>query len=673
MTTRFDSLSLQIVPNAIPRWDGVIPYTQYTQGVRVINTKVPLTQKNITDYIYVNLDLWVEEVIVNDEETMKLKGVPLSVRGISKGHIPSVITPALSVVQDTYDSPDDVNLVTAELFGDAVRKLFARTGWSIKLDVGLLEWYPVVTEAKPAVVLNGPLINQLSELLGMFTPNDLWGQSLSFYVNVFEGYIIITTPVNSMAGSIVDITEVKPTDLSVRTVGVDLPEKLYIEESESALFRSLDHTEDYKIKTESYDMSTGSIIEEDDTDTTEIAATRSGERTILGGLVLSQHEVVSMTQRTSVPMTNNWGGLAGTGTPYYTHLTKGKSSEVDTSTKYTYIIGPPYRNVAIPWYNSNTSNKLFSKSLPGTRQEIARDQGCVKLDAGHYPEYLFTIDGIQVLSREVTTIESSVEESYFSIGGVRYSFPGDVPAGETVVTILKEAYMYSEEGYLVGERSKKSVQKGDELVITETHRTVSPISTQLSSELTFSIVSKYDGEESSDKLLETSVTDVSAQVVSAKISGPNPTSVQSAAEGTPVLRTKLLREYPPVGIDLIEGGTHSEHNTGVLYVTTECLTLEELEEYLVANYVLEPKNAYYVSFTSRHLDVRRALGGSVGFTFGDTPNTSSFYKEEGATLDQNYSMLEQAMTTRPFCVTGIAMDWEGGSVPEISVALCQLV
>jgi len=673
MSALFDSLSLQVLPNSAPTWSGTIPFTQYTQDVRVIRTSVPLTQQKVNEYVYVDLDLWVEESQVNDEKSMLLKGVPLSVREISKSHLPSVITPSLSVIQDDYEDIEDMDVITAETFGTAVYSLLAKTGWNIRLDVGQLSNYPVVTEANPAIALNGSLIEQLSELLGMFTPNDLWGQSLSFYVNIFTGDIIITSPLDSSSGATVSISDVKPIDLTVRKVYVDLPEKLHIEESETAVFRSEEHLEEFGIKTESYDTSTGSTIEEEDSDVTEISATLNGEKITLGGLLLSQQETASMSQSTLIEIANHWGGLNPGSDSYSVYLTKGKSSEVETTTKYKYMTGPPYEKSAVPWFSEPSGNHLFSKSQTGTRQQISRDLGCVKIDEDHHPEYLLTTDGIQVLGREVVSVERSVQENYFTINGVEYHFPGGVPEGDEVTTTLTEVFMYSEEGYLTGERSRKVVQNGEEFTVTETYRIISPVSDQLSSEMTFSVVSKYRGGEEAENLLETSVTDVSVQMVSAQISGPSPTSVSASSEGNQVLRNKLLISNPPVEAGPSDGEAYQEYATGTLYVTVESLTLEELEEYLKNHYVLDPKSAYYASFTSRHLDVRGALGGSVRFSFDSSPNSGMIIGEDRESIDQHYSMLEDAMAIRSFRITGLTMDWEGSSVPEISVAMCQLV
>jgi hypothetical protein len=662
MIAKYSTFNLQITPNAVPMWDGVIDYTQVSQGTRRLSVEVPLTKVGDNRYEYVEIPLWVEESTVKNETSISMKGVPYSVLHISKPALPSVIAPSMSVVNDAGNEVEETRFIRGNSFRDAVLGLFNSTGWRVKIDADYLLDKPVVTEASPALVLNGSILEQLAELLGKFTPSNLWGQSLSYYVNIFSGEIVITAPNTNSPPSKVSIDAIHPFDLSVRRVFITPYKKLFIEESETALFRSIEHSKEYAIKNEPYNYETSSTIDESDGDATEIMASLSGDSLSLGGLMLSQYEDVTISQRTVRDIEWHWGGTNGSNDTETLHFIHGKSTNVTTKTEYTYICGPPYDSFESGYLSSLPTNSLFPDSIPGTRQQVSRDLGSSRISADNHPDFLLTTDGIQLLKKETISKETSASSGYYRIGDDLYSTPAPEVEGDTVTTRTVNTYSYNTDGILTGERSRKEVYKGTQIEVTDSFKTITKISPQLASEVEYSVSSKYNGTVSNETLIETSVTDVTAQVVSGEVSGPKPTSVLSSSEGTTALRNKLIHEN--IGVD----------SFGTIYTTVEFLNLEELEHFIKGNFILEADASYYASFSSHHIDVREALGGLISFVFSEEPNVPTVVNPVNMSKEeQNFSMLKEAMAVRPFCVSGISMSWDSDNPPNIAIALCQLV
>ncbi len=692
MTAIFDSLSLQFTPNTVPTWSGTIPMNQYPTGARIINAELPLSQVSANEYEWVSFDLWVEESTVTNETSMSLKGVPYSVRPLAKLAIPTIVAGSVAVFEDTLEEGDsvaDYNVIESTTFGEVLILLFENTGWTVKIGASYLLDKPVVTEAEPVVALNGSLLEQLAEILTMFSPNDLWGQTLAYYVNIFDATISIVTP-EGLNPTTVSIGDVRPTELNCREVYVDLPATINIQESEAAMFIDPSHIEDYLPITETYENETSTVITELDSDQTEISASVKGERFRVGGLVLSEEDDVEITQST-------WAGITlgpiGVGVPedidqdiyreFFARYITGRTSTSHTAVDYEYLVGPPYENDA-EYYTTGAipQNALYPSSHGGTRQQISRDYGSTRINKDNYPPYLLTVDGIRVLRKKSTTVESSASDTFFTVDSVDYAFPASEIDADGVTTYLDEVFSYDEEGNLIGDRVRKIVVESGGYTVTETFRSVSPMTEELSSEMVYTISSQYaggvDGEDGD--LVSTSVTDVSAQVIPADQSGPSATSVLSSADGADVLREKTLitntiqynTKYSSSGVSTV-----SETPTGSVYVSIPTLTLEEIEEYLNMYYNITPSLMYYASFQSEHIDVRGILGGSLQLVeAGSTLHRAEFYEIGTSPLvqyNQEVTSLLSAMETSSFRVTGVAMDWNKQEPPSLSIAMCQLI
>jgi len=705
MSAIFDKLNLQITPNEVPTWSGTIPMNMYPTGTRVISTYVPLTQVSSTEYEYMELELWVDESSVKDESTMTLKGIPYICRGISKLVLPTVIAPSKEIFEgeleeeyedDYEDYLDDYTVIEAEMMGDALHSMFENTGWDVRIDVhsNLLLNFPVVTEAAPVVTLNGSLLEQLADLLRMFSPNDLWGQSLSYYVNIFEAQIIIVAPEgNDSVVSSLAISDIRPKEIICREVGIDLPAYIYVQESEGALFRTAGHVEDYGSTTDNYDYTTSTTLTELDDDETEISATVTGERFRVGGLVLTENDRVQITQSTTSVVqwgfgggaSDPWGASSNAGLGFVNRTERyetGKTSDISTSVEYEYLLGPPYDEQA-DFIGSNTVNSYFRASQPGTRQQIVRDHGSVRIDKENYPDELTTVDGIQVVRKKTTTVEHTTEETKIYINGRLVTFPANIDSGDGVTTYLDEVFSYDEDGYLIGDRSRKIVIDEDgNHTITESFRVISAITEELSSEMTYTLQSSYQGDSEDGNLISSSVTDVTTQVVAAEQTGPAASSVLESSEDTDVLGEKLLIEHSSQEVKKVNADgsttTVTEYPTGSVYVTFPTLTMEEMTAVLGGCYNLSPTMMYYATLSSEFIDVRGILGGFLKLTNtgGSDPNRSEIFSLTNDAIEaQELTGLLGAMNDAEygFRVTGISMDWDGEAPPTLSIAMCQLV
>lgn len=673
----FDSLSLLTAPNTPPRWSGSIPFNLHPAGLRRVQTTVPLSQVGESEYEMLDLDLWIDKISISNESTLSLSGVPFSVRSLVKMEKPSVISPDRSVFDDSdsYPQDEEFRFIRAETFGNAVRGIFSRVGWSVKVGSSFIKNLPVVTEAVPVITLNGSLLEQLSALLTLMSPNDLFGQGLQYYVNYFTSQIFIISPKGDSANVIsVDINDVKPTSITVDIESLDRPAKIYAQESEGAIFRSENHLDKFRVKVEPYSHETSTTVTEADDDKTEISASVQGVRMSVGGLVLSESNSTQITQSDSAEISISSGIGLGTGVAMentqISRFVTGKTSDVSTTVEYTYLTGPPYNAGAFYFTQEQTEkNILFSNSLPGSRQQISRQVGGAKINKLNYPSVLYSLDGIRILEKKTVTVESTTKASNYSLSGYQFNFPGAPVEGEAATTNLSEVFTYSDDGDLVGDRARKVVQLGTKYTVTETYRTYTPISEELTSELTYEISSEYNGGFAPQYLTSSSTTNVSTSVSSSKTTGPSPTSVLASTDGTVEVGEKLLVSNTAD----VEG----DLPTGIIYTSVDTLTLLEIESYVKNYFVLSPDNSYIVGFSSNFIDARGIIGGRFKFTGDDIPNRPEAYMLNSSGIleyqQQQTNKALEAMQESSFCVSGVSFEWQGESVPIVSMTLCQLV
>lgn len=681
MKSLFKNLNLSITPNSAPTWSGSFPAVLYDSSIKVITTVVPLTQTDETSYVDVELELWVDSSEIVSEKSIRLNGVPYSVRPLIKLSKPVAITPCRKVLYaDGDENNDTYELLLAETFEESVYALFDDTGWSIKIDPQGILNLPVVTEVAPVLTLNGSKLEQLSQLLGVLSPSDLWGQSLSFFVNIFENEILITSPLHGDSNvNTVSLDELKPDELNVRKTHMDLPGTIIIQELESSLLRVQEHFDNTGVDLKTYSFETSQVVTDEDSDETTINASVTGERFTVGGLVLTETDSVLINQSTVKSMKLGFGGPFNDAAKYSKYrITKDQVSEVTTTVEYEYLLGPPYitdEAVLYDPYMEDGSNRCFSKSLPMTRQQLARDYGTIAINKDAYPSHLGTTDGIRVSKKKVITEELSTDTTSFEASKTEnYNFPGpDVP-DNTVTTTVEEVYMYDDDGNLTGSRSLKTASSKDGSTVTNVLQFLTPISEQITGALTYTVETKYN---SVGEVITSSVTDVRVDTIPAAQSGPNTESVSASVEGTTTLRELVYKIYTGQSVTKLNtNGTTTpitEIPGGVLYVSVENLTIEEIQEYLDMYYSVGATTAFYVSLSSKFVDVRGIIGGHLKLT-GTTLNRPELYDLTDMTkLELQDSGFLEAIDATPFRVTGISMDWGGDAIPDISLAMCQLI
>ncbi|NIT54932.1 MAG: hypothetical protein GWN00_01390 [Aliifodinibius sp.] len=342
------------------------------------------------------------------------------------------------------------------------------------------------------------------------------------------------------------------------------------------------------------------------------------------------------------------------------------------------MVGPPYSVEEASVYSAHMEggNNCFSKSEGGIRQQLSRDFGSVIIDKENYPEVLGTSDGIRAIRKLVVTEESSKDSVTFDSGSVggSFEFPGPIDTSDPVITTVEEVYMYDDDGNLTGDRVGKKVTEDTGYVMTNTFRVYTPITEQLTGVLTYSVETKYNDK---DEVISSSTTGVQIDTVAADRSGPVPESAFMSVEGNESLREKKLKAYSSNIIKKLNEDKSisdlSEVPTGGFYVTVENLTLEEIESYLNDYYVLDASMNYVASFSTKHADVRGLIGGHIQLTSG-TLNRPEFHDATtSAKLELKDSGFLSAINCTPFRVTGIVLDWDRETTPEISVAMCQLV
>ena len=680
MKAVFTDLNLSITPNTAPSWSGSFPAVMYNPSVRVVTTEVPLTQVEGNAYEYVSLDLWIDTAEIKSEETMSLRGVPYSVRPLIKLSKPMVITPCESLITDSSTVDDTYDVLLAETFEQAIYSLFEGTGWSIKVDPeGILD-YPVVTEVSPALTLNGSKLEQLGQLLSLMSPSDLWGQTLSFFVNVFESEVLIVSPLHGGSNvNTLSLDDIRPDELNVRKTFMDLPAEIRIQESDSALLRHEDHFTGSGVSIDPYNFTTDQLVDEEDEERTDINASVTGERLSVGGLVLTEADTVVIDQSTVQGVTLGYGGPFNTAAKTYKYsVVKDKSTEVTTTVEYEYMVGPPYDSEESIVYSDtllSAGNICFAKSLPMTRQQISRDHGAVVINKDNYPGTLGTIDGIRVYRKKVTTVEIATESTTFNPNtSEEMEFPGPLGIGNPVTTTVEEVYMYDDDGNLTGSRSIKTVESIDNTIVTNTFQFLTPISDQLTGALTYTVETKYNPEGG---VITSSVTDVAVDTLPAEQTGPTAESVSSSVEGTTVLREEEYKTYPSQTMVKLnaDGSTTdiTEIPEGILYVSVETLTLEEIRSYLDTYYATDATTAFYVSLSSKFIDVRGIIGGHLKMTGSELNRHDVVSLPTMDAIDLHDSGFLSAINVTPFRVTGISLDWAGESVPVISLAMCQLI
>lgn len=681
----FDSLSIETAPNSPPTWSGTIPFNLHSADQRRVQTSVPLSQVDDKTYEMLGLDLWIDKVSINNESTLSLSGVPNSVRGLVKLSKPAVVSPDRGIFDDSETYQDqEYRFIQAETLGDALVRLFDTVPWEIKIGSEFISSLPVVTEASPVITLNGSLLDQLSSLLNMMSPNDLWGQGLSYFVNYFTGEIFIVTPDGNSTNEIeADINAVRPTEIAISIDYLDKPEKIYAQESEGALFRSPSHAEGYGVKVEPYNHETTKTVTEEDSDKTEISASVSGVRYSVGGLVLTESDQTRITQSTVAEVTYSTGfgtGSSATETTVTDRFITGKTSDTSTAVEYSYVIGPPYVDPVIkPGIFEIKRNVLFTGTLPGTRQQISRDLGCLKINKDNHPSVLLTTDGIRILEKTTVTVQSSSKSFSYKLNDIDFIFPVDISVNkggyateDSTTTTMTEVFSYDESGLLVGDRTRKVAQTKEKYVVTESFKTYSPITDQLTSEFSYELSSEYLGGLSSEFLVSSSVTGVSTQVTASPMSGPSPTSVMGGAEEAATLEERLLVNNTAV----VDGDVPS----GVIYTSVDTLTLDEMSEYVQTYFKIRPSYSYKFSFSSQFIDARGIIGGRFKLVGVESPNRPEAY-EVLSTVDgpvivyqeQQLNRILAAMRLTSFCVAGVSLSWQGETVPSVQMALCQLV
>ncbi len=674
------NLTLTMPPNEIPTWQGTLPSTLLNESVRAIQTSVPITQV-AGGYEYVKLDLLIKTISTADEDTVSLTGIPESTNNLAKQINPTVIVGCADLF-DTYvdeegEEGTTYNQLVAETLDEVLQGLFNNTGWSVSSDVPGVMDYPVVTEANPVVVLNGSLVEQLTELLGIFTPTNLWEQSLTFFINIFTLDVLIVPPTGGdMSVHVLPIDSVRPTNLDVTVTSVDTPLQLMLQEQDTALFRADAHVVHGDYHVEEYDYETTSVIHEDDEEQTFVSAAVDGSRTMIGGLTLTDysHVLIDQTETSILSYTFGLGSNLEV-SEIAQKWTTNKSSDITVSSEYEYLLGPPYDSIHPAHSPQLTVNGCYTKSKAGTRQQIARDYGSIFINKDRYPSRLLTTDGIRVTKKVVTTVENTTSSTTDPLTGQVY--PSNTENEGETVTVVTEMFAYDDDGNLVTDRKETVVTQSTGLVdVTESTKIITPISDDLYAETVYSLKTSYDLEGS---VIDSSVTDVGINVVSGEQSGPSPVSAYASIENEDLLREELYHTYTAkVRSKLYDSGemvNYSAPTSGTLYTSVENLILEEVKSYLSAYYNIDPTDKYEVSFQSNFLDVRGVLGGSIQFTTSSSSKKGTLYSIDGdltqpVTYDSGFI---QKMAEAPFRVVGLSMAWSGEEVPEVAVALCQLI
>lgn len=667
MTNLINDLTLSIKPNSAPEWTGNIKGALFNPSTKLITYTAPLTTV-AGGFEYISLDLWIDTWINKNEDSYTISGTTYSVRPLITHRDPTIICPCSSLLDEfVIDNENSYGLGYTEIYqetlGNILSDLFVDTGWSIVIDSNLIANYPVVTEINPVVALNGTLLDQLKQLLGIFTPNNLWDQSLSFFINIFTLEILIVPPDGGISFFEVDLDQVKPIDFNVRKEDVaEKPLNIILQEFENSLYRHTDHFAYGLYNTENYDYQTSASIEEADDDTTDIRAQISGSRINIGKLTLQDNHNVIIDESRYGTITTGWG-TALVATPTYTiSWSENKTTDVNVETVYEYILGPPYGNMEDQGYGykagntPNNSNACFPSSLPGTRQQISRDIAPLKITLDSYPSVLVNTDGIRVSKKSTTTTEEIKVIGNAPEDGQNY-VAGATEDDQLIVTEIEESFAYDSEGNLITDRIKKVVTKDNgEQTITNTTIIISPISEDFYAQTTYSMQSEYSDN---GELINSTVTDISIQTISGDQTGPKPISAFASVEDNDLLREK----------ELPSGSSFDTYAYGTVYTGVNNLTLEEAETYLNTHYVLGPDSAFYVSFESEFIDPRNVLGGFVTLV-GLMLNRSKLFEMDSS----EKTVFDSGSVNIPnlYRITGIALQWEGEKTPVTAIALCRM-
>lgn len=682
MSSTIDGLTLTFSPNSEPTWSGTIKTSLMDTDTKILQVDVPLS--TVGGIEYVRLDLWIDKLRILNEQETSVSGVPYVVRPLVKHRNPCVISSCTAILEEFVadaeesDSETTYDEIIGETFGDVLSELFYGSGWKVIIDSSMIRSFPVVTEANPVVTFNGSLLEQFTSLLGILTPPNLWGQSLSFFVNIFSLEIIVVPPEGgSIATTTLDIEDVAPLNLEVRKEEIELPSSIIIQEQDTALFRSDEHKEEGGYKESDYEYETQVVVQEEDMGVTNIRAYVSGDRTSIGNLVLTDNSRVIIDQTERALVGYVWGvPVDPSAFEILQTWSTNKTSDITVETEYEYLLGPPYDVENVKDVGQNTYNGCFGQSLPGTRQQISRDHGSVKITKTKYPSSLLTTDGIRVLKKIVRTTEASSSSTSETVTGNFYDFPSAEVGDNITVTDIIETFAYDEDGNLVTDRTETTVtEPSGKVTITERTRIIAPVSDELSAETIYTLTTNYDFEGA---VQTSSVTDVSINIIAGEQTGPSPASAYTAAEEDNLLKEKELVSNDSVSVKKLNAdGSYSfvsEDTDGVIYVGIDNLTLQEIEDYLNTHYALTPEKVYYVSFESDFVDVRYALGGKLQFTGGSGINRDDVLNESFGNVGVYDSGLIQAMATTPFRVSGISMQWESEKQsPTIALAFCQLV
>ncbi len=667
MSILIHDLTLSITPNNKPEWNGNIKGAVFDPSTKLITYTAPISKVS-GGYEYISLDLWVESWTCKNEDTFSLQGIPYSIRPLITHSDPSIICPCPQIMDEFIkDNQNTYGLGYKEIYqetlGNTLNDLIENTGWSILIDSTIIQNFPVVTEINPVVVLNGTILEQLRQLLGIFTPDNLWDQSLSFFLNIFTLEILIVPPEGSNSFFNINLDIVKPIDFNVRQEDIsEKPLNIILQEYETALYRDISHFAYGKYNTESYKFVTSASIEEADLDQTDIRASISGNRINIGRLTLKDEHNVIIDESKYGSITATYGSNLVPKVVSKVSWSENKTTDITVITSYEYILGPPYGDMEDQGYVykkgdiPNPINSCFPSSLPGTRQQISRDLAPLKITKDNYPEFLVNTDGIRVSKKIVTTTETVKLLGNTPEDGQNYPV-GEEDQNQTTVTEVIESLAYDEKGNLVVNRNKKIVtQDNGAHTIVNTTLVISPISDDFYAQTTYSVTSEYDKTGS---LKDSSVTDISIQTVSGDQTGPQPISAFASVEDNDLLREK----------ELSSNSSSDTYANGTVYTGVNNLTLEEAENYLLTHYLLGPDSAFYVSFESEFIDPRNVIGGFVKLN-GSLLNRSLIYE-----MDNNPKTMYSTRivnNSSMYRITGIALNWESEQPPIVAIALCRM-
>lgn len=659
----FNTFTMTVAPNSLPRWNGIA--NKYL-GVGVQATVVSLKVSTGSEYAYIDLDLWVHE---SDPETRALSGTLLSTKTLSVKEKATII---LSSLDDLEGDLEDYTLLKEDKLGSVLQSLISNTEWNLRFDASKVYNFPVITETEPLITLNGSVIDKIGQLLAMFNPSNLWGQGLSYMINPFTKEILIVAPLHGDADLLsIEVDDAKIEDLTVKVSNVDLPEKIIISEDSSSLYRHESHFTGFGVKTETYEFKPEATITEKDTDETEISALIRGERFMVGNLLLSEEKLSELNQVTASKIGAKWGGPGNSFLKEFSYLwVTDRTTSLKEVIDCEYILGPPYN--ATEYIGPNSVNKGISNSLPGTRQQISRDLGSVKINKDNYPSILASTDGIRLVKRTRTTTEYSQTTRSFSGTGIdSLNYPPMKGESPTVETNTEELYIYDDDGILIGERSKKTTNTGSANEVTESVRLLTPISKELTSEVSYTQKIKYNYDGS---VGDSTITDVSATVTQSEL-GPDIKASASSAEDNNNLREEVYKALTPYSIPIEGAGRETIVSPkGVAYVSVFGLTIEELKDYLNNYFQTNPRNMWVLAFSSRFLNIQGVLGGHVHLSATTQKNSRNVVNlVNGVNWGDIDSGLLDTMGATPFRVTGINMHWEEDKAPEMSVACCQLI